>query len=146
MRNKEIKSLTMKVGRIETADRREQERYYQGGGQRQAEPDNTPTGDTSWMGMSLAAGSSGGGRDWFGRERESTSTGVTVRSVASESPAEKAGIKSGDVILSINYQNINNINEFLKYVNENKNKTSFFIKLKRGNVVQFATIERNIPS
>ena len=59
--------------------------------------------------------------------------GVLVRSVAKKSPAEKAGIKAGDVVIKVNAVEVTNPREISSQVRANRNKASVpFVVNRRG--------------
>lgn len=63
--------------------------------------------------------------------------GVAVMEVEAGSPADKAGIKPGDRIYSINGREIIGTEEFLLGVRENKGKNISFSGLREGQAVNF---------
>lgn len=69
--------------------------------------------------------------------------GVNVIEVDEESNAEKAGIKVDDVITEVDGKMINNTDDMVKSIKENKDKTSVMIKLNRGGKIM--NIEVKIP-
>jgi serine protease Do len=69
--------------------------------------------------------------------------GVKVIDVDDEGNAQKAGIKEGDLITSINGKDVNSADEVAKIVKENRDKNSVSIKLKRNGKTQ--DIEVKIP-
>ena len=64
---------------------------------------------------------------------ESSSTGVHVNGVIPEGPAALAGIKSNDIILSINDQSINSANQLIAYIAMQKPNSEVKAVVKRGN-------------
>ena len=68
--------------------------------------------------------------------------GVVVVGVESGSRAQESGIRMGDVIQFINYEEVSSIDRFEEFVRENKNRRkSFFIKINRGGVNRFVVID-----
>jgi len=58
---------------------------------------------------------------------------VLVKEVAPNSPAQKAGIKAGSTIISVNGQKTNSLDNFIKVVEDTKGKESVFVyQLKEG--------------
>jgi serine protease Do len=57
--------------------------------------------------------------------------GVKVIEVDSESNADKAGIKEGDIITEVENKAINNTDDMVKLIKESKEKISVMVKLKR---------------
>lgn len=69
--------------------------------------------------------------------------GVKVIDVDNESNAEKAGLKEGDIITSVNDKEVNNADEVAKIVRENRNKVSIKLKVMRNGKSQ--DIEVKVP-
>ena len=68
--------------------------------------------------------------------------GVVVVDVQSGSRAQESGIRVGDVIQFINYEEVRSMDWFEDFVRQNKNmRKSFFIKINRGGVNRFVVIE-----
>lgn len=59
--------------------------------------------------------------------------GVMVNSLSENSPAAKAGIEAGDIIMSINGHDIKDIKEFSRTIAESKIGTSVILRLWRDN-------------
>ncbi len=76
--------------------------------------------------------------DFFGVKE-----GVLVRSVGKDSPAEKAGIKAGDVITRVNDTKVASPSEISKVLREAKGKTAVPVAVQRDKreVILNATIE-----
>jgi serine protease Do len=70
--------------------------------------------------------------------------GVIVSNVSSGSPADKAGIQTGDLIQSVNRQLVNSVDEYRKAVNEAKGD-KIMLLIKRGvngeQVSQFVVVQ-----
>lgn len=59
--------------------------------------------------------------------------GVIITEVEPGSPADMAGLKSGDLIMEVNRKPVNNVDEFDKAVKETpKDKKGVLLKVKRG--------------
>lgn len=58
--------------------------------------------------------------------------GAKVLEVQKDSPAEKAGIKAGDVITEMNGQKINNVDEVKSHLQQSDNKVDYKMKARRG--------------
>ncbi len=67
--------------------------------------------------------------------------GVVIINIENNSTAYKANIRAGDVIQFINYEYINSVKGFNKFINKNKKKKKFLIQLKRGKQNYFALLE-----
>lgn len=59
--------------------------------------------------------------------------GAKVLEVQKGSPADKAGIKAGDVITEMNGQEINNVDEVKSHLQQSDNGADYKMKAKRGN-------------
>jgi serine protease Do len=66
--------------------------------------------------------------------------GVLVQDVMSGTPAENAGIKAGDVILSVDGKDVNAANEIQTIIAEHKPGDVVFVKIYRGG----STIEKDV--
>jgi len=60
-----------------------------------------------------------------------TTKGVFVSKVTPKSKAEKIGIKQGDIIVQVEYQEIENITQFKKYAKNNKKQRIYFLRQNR---------------
>jgi serine protease Do len=69
--------------------------------------------------------------------------GVKVIEVDEESNAAKAGVKENDIVTHFNDKEVNSADEVAKLVKENKDKTSFTLKVKRDGKTQ--NIEVKVP-
>jgi serine protease Do len=69
--------------------------------------------------------------------------GVKVIEVDEESNAAKAGVKEDDIVTHFNDKEVNSADEIAKLVKENKDKTSFTLKVKRDGKTQ--NIEVKVP-
>ena len=83
-----------------------------------SEPDQ-PTGERGWLGIELAAMPPG-------------ESGVSVRAVVPGSPAAKAGLAAGDVILSVAGQNVVEPQEVVRIVSEQGAGRRVSIGFSRG--------------
>jgi len=86
----------------------------------------------------------------FGRPRLGLSiqdtedgAGVKVLDVDDDSPAAKAGIKEGDIIVGVDDSEVKGTEDVVKATRERGEKTSFKFKIKRGNSTE--TVEVKIP-
>lgn len=61
-------------------------------------------------------------------------TGVVVLEVKPESPAEKAGVKAGDIITEIDNKKIDNVNDAKSHLQQSGNKNEYRIRAKRGSM------------
>jgi membrane-associated protease RseP (regulator of RpoE activity) len=72
--------------------------------------------------------------------------GVLVQDVVPDSPAEKAGIKKGDVIMSVNDQELNDVSALNKIIRELPEDSPAMIRLKRdGEDIILAAKPSNRP-
>ncbi|HET7116617.1 MAG TPA: PDZ domain-containing protein [Hanamia sp.] len=69
--------------------------------------------------------------------------GAKILNVKQGSAAEKAGLKTGDIITQINGEKINDANDVRSQIMQNENKNDFKIELKRDN--KDMNIEVHIP-
>ncbi len=148
--------ITLRVGSMSKLARsNDANRYYQGGGENKPEEYNdNGVKKVNWMGLGVSDidSYSGGGGSFFGREkqrqrrRSSVNGGVQVIEVNQDTSAERAGIKPGDIILSINYKNIRNLRQFKSFINKNGNVKSYFVKISRSGRIMFKTIEKSPQS
>lgn len=79
-----------------------------------------------WLGIEVQ------GRVQDPSKLEDTSQGVTVMNVIPNSPASKAGIQRGDVIVSLDSQPMNDGNSLVQYVARKSPNTVLTAKVKRG--------------
>ena len=65
--------------------------------------------------------------------------------VESESPAEAAGIREGDIIIEVNRASVDNLDEYNKAVQEALKQDKILFWIKRGRSSQFVvvTIDKN---
>ena len=59
--------------------------------------------------------------------------GAKVLNVKDDSPAEKAGIKEGDIITEMNGEKVSNVNDVRSQLSNSENKNDYKIKVKRDN-------------
>jgi S1-C subfamily serine protease len=72
--------------------------------------------------------------------KEAASVGVTLREVSPESPAEKAGLKSGDRIVAAGDRKINNLEDLKNALANYKPGDKLVFKAVRGNAEQDFTV------
>lgn len=72
---------------------------------------------------------------------QETATGVEVTRIAPESPAEKAGIKTGDVVTQYNGQHVEGMDEFSRMVRETPAGREVKIGILRNGVAQTITVK-----
>ncbi len=66
--------------------------------------------------------------------------GVVVSGVVPGSPAAEEGIQRGDLILSVNRQNVTDANEFVKAVRQLRKAGKVLLLIKRGDASQFVVV------
>lgn len=69
-----------------------------------------------------------------------TATGVVVAHVEPGSPAENAGIQTGDVIREVNRKPVKNVDEFIKKLDETKEQSNILLLVQRGQNNLFAAV------
>ena len=62
----------------------------------------------------------------------STNSGALIASVVKNSPADKGGLKSGDIIININNKKVNNGKALLNIVSESEPNQTIDIEIIRG--------------
>jgi serine protease Do len=65
--------------------------------------------------------------------------GVEITSVAEDSPAEKAGLKKGDVVLEYNGQPVQGVQQFIRLVRETPAGRSVTLKISRDGAIHTLT-------
>jgi S1-C subfamily serine protease len=60
-------------------------------------------------------------------------TGIRVDGVSNERPAQKAGIKAGDIIVQLGEHPINSMESYMQALGKFKKGESAKVKFKRGN-------------
>jgi serine protease Do len=61
------------------------------------------------------------------------SSGVKIQNVISGSPADKAGLKEGDIIKEINGEKVTNVDKVMSEIRKPENKSDYKIKVMRDN-------------
>ncbi len=70
----------------------------------------------------------------------SETTGVLITNIVPDSPADKANIRRGDIIVEVDKQKVKNVKQFKKVVKKNK-KTLLFL-VKRGEHLLYTAIKK----
>src|SRR5947207_14781165 len=89
-----------------------------------------------WIAVLLGAGIPVQAQDagWIGiRVEDGKDRGVVVRSVEPNSPAAKAGLKEGDVVLQFNKEDVAGVVQFTRLVRETPAGRTVEIKIQREN-------------
>ncbi len=68
----------------------------------------------------------------IGLKVKESKEGVVVEEVEPDSPAEEAGIQSGDIILEIQKEKIKNLDDYYRTLERLKERKSILFKIKRG--------------
>ncbi len=63
-----------------------------------------------------------------------------VTGVELNSPAWQAGLRQGDIILSVNRQPVRNVDEFIKLASRSPNR--LLLRIQRGDISLFLVLER----
>ena len=89
-------------------------------------------------------------RGYFGVQSEISSNsngGIVITGVTANSPAAKAGIQVGDVILRLNKQDNLSIREMMQIISDTKPNTEVIVTISRlGNVIDLPVIIEELPS
>lgn len=67
---------------------------------------------------------------------------MVVTDVASGSPADLAGLQSGDVIAEVNRQTVDNVEKFMAALTAAQDPTSLLLIVQRGNQQTFVVLQR----
>lgn len=78
------------------------------------------------------------GPERFGRSKRRA--GVTVVDIEPDSPAERAGVRIGDIIHEINRKPVRNVQDFERLTNQLRPDASVLVLLSRGRATIFLTI------
>ena len=65
---------------------------------------------------------------------------MVVTDVADNSPAERAGLKEGDIVREINRKPVRSVQDFGRLTNDLKAKQTVLVLLTRGNATIFLSI------
>lgn len=71
----------------------------------------------------------------------STEQGVLVKQIAMGTPASRAGIRQGDIILEINRQPVHSVNDFHKKVSQLPDSASVLVLIQRNEATIFLTVQ-----
>lgn len=77
---------------------------------------------------------------WFGARVRPTETGLVVSSVEGGSPAEKAGLRAGDVLRAVNGKPLRGFIPFMQELSAAGDRTDLAILFSRGGAAQEATV------
>jgi serine protease Do len=75
------------------------------------------------------------------KDPDSTKEGLEVEEVKKDSPTDKAGLRSGDVLIEINRQRINNPEDFRIALKKAEKERDHIVMYQRDNQILFSTIE-----
>ena len=71
----------------------------------------------------------------------SETKGVLVTYVENDSPAERAGIREGDIIIEVNREAVKNLDEYYKATKQAKKGDKILFWIKRGRSSQFVVVQ-----
>ena len=74
----------------------------------------------------------------FGRSK--VRSGVVVTDIEPDSPAERGGLRTGDIIREINRKPVNDVRDFERITNQLSPTASVLLLLNRGNATIFISI------
>ncbi len=72
--------------------------------------------------------------------RSTVQSGVVITNIDADSPAERAGLRSGDVIREINRKPVKDVRDFERLTSQLRPKASVLLLLHRGNATIFLSI------
>lgn len=96
--------------------------------------------DAMKKGESITLWEQGNG-GWIGLYTEGTEAGLTVRQVAPDSPAAKAGLKEGDLILQVNNKKMAVRSEFRDAIRARRTGELVTLKIKSGTVERLLEVK-----
>jgi serine protease Do len=73
-------------------------------------------------------------------ERSKAQSGVVVTDIEVDSPAERAGLRTGDIIREINRNAVRNVRDFERLTNQLNPRAAVLLLLNRGNATIFLSI------
>jgi serine protease Do len=76
------------------------------------------------------------------KDEKDTKEGLEVEEIQKDSPAAKAGIAPGDVILEVNREKVNSPEDFKSAIKNKDEDRDHFIMYQRGNEIRFSTIKK----
>ncbi len=82
-----------------------------------------------------------GNGGWMGLYTEGTDAGLTVRGISPDSPAAKAGLKEGDLILSVNNKKLGARSEFRDAIRARRTGELVTLKVKTGTVERLVEVK-----
>ncbi len=95
--------------------------------------------ENKWMGMTLGEASVYAERFGFNYD----AGGVMVIDINTNSQAYEKGIRKGDIIQAVNYNEIAGLTDMKEFIRNNQNKQSFLIKGYRYNMSSYFVVLRN---
>lgn len=100
-----------------------------------ARPDRSGKGEHALAGITVE---NAGQSDRFGQSKPSS--GVVVTDIKSESPAERAGLRRGDVIREINRKPVKDVGDFERLTSELSPNSPVLLLLNRGTTTIFLSV------
>jgi len=79
--------------------------------------------------------------DWAARVGLPTNSGLRIKDIDKNSPAQSHGLKADDILLGINGDKVNTIVDFNEVMKKYSPKDSVTVKIKRDEVIQSISVK-----
>lgn len=134
LREGEKKTFNLQVGELQETEETEDTQYYGYGSQGRGNRDQYQFNS---LGFSVGEITSDRARQYSLTDN----SGVVILQVQNNSPAYKAGLSAGMVILEVEREEITNVNQFNTKIDSFKAGDKILFKVKSGGVSMFLTLE-----